>query len=1072
MTQSDSPDFEFDISNLDVEGDAPSTSEPGGDASAQGAESSSPATANAESETSDSEVGEVRKIPPANQPLRSRELGEDDLGADVFSEIDDTAEVSLDDVLEDLMDEVETFEAGGYVDSDEESVSDGSMSGESPDIFRMEDPDDSLINAIDPSAPVEAKSQQPAQEAPATVPVAEDPAPAPSPAPQAEQSTAGTSPPDEVAPVPASEAVSASPPPAPATETSPTVTAPTDAPSDQAQAEEPEPAVAEPEVEAKAEQPEIDGHEKVLFAAQEDPIAEPEAEADSSPAIEEDPSTEDSVAALPHQEQEDVPEEEEDLSDLLESIDEPRDEAEQADSTESEAPVAAESEAEDETVSAASDASAAVELDQEGAQLESASEAEQEADSVSILEEILEEDDEDVSPPPLPELEDDLGEEDLGDLLENIDELSVAPVEEEEPVAAAESQEKEKAVSEAPDEVAEADSQPQEADADEEGETVSVPSADDLLRQAGSLLSKDAAPAENASSLLDDAEEGETISMPDPASLIAEADSEEVPVFEEEEEEVEAMPDPQSLIAEAASGEGPVEASSGNVADRAGDLPPPPPAPVEIIDEDFLEEDNDASASADAPDALPGMTVIDDDEEVEETPESDESEASQEEMEVMDPFDAEISLEDFNEGLADADSFENSLLSEDAQPDSDAEEEAVVSAAEGKAEVVEMPKPSLWWRVTHSMSIAAGFALLGAGWVFTLWKQEIVEYFADQDLDGSSLISEIQAIGAQALGGFNESGLYRLEWVDSEVRRVAENEIRLHALVGAQLTESLYKQVPDTELEEVFGYDETSLIEALSYAQEHFPEMMRDFPTRPWETLYRMTATGEETVPLRVVYSLTRENAHSDWKLSNVKVDGYRGKLVWPVGKPADEFGERAYDIASSAFDDLYAEHAARAEEYVANIDLLRKSRDESAALLARQNRERRERVMMSLAQGAFFKGMAILGEDGEAAREVTMVITEIRDGGSLVKGVFQVDGEQTERSKHFVGTVGFEKSLSGAERGVLNVTTVSLDNPLAYEDSNPFFDANTVSRIRLKTDGFRLEGDLSDISLRMTRSM
>jgi hypothetical protein len=97
-------------------------------------------------------------------------------------------------------------------------------------------------------------------------------------------------------------------------------------------------------------------------------------------------------------------------------------------------------------------------------------------------------------------------------------------------------------------------------------------------------------------------------------------------------------------------------------------------------------------------------------------------------------------------------------------------------------------------------------------------------------------------------------------------------------------------------------------------------------------------------------------------------------------------------------------------------------------------------------------------------------VITETRNGGSMIKGILKLDSKQTP-SKHFTGVIDFEEKEDGEVQALLNLTTVGFaEQPGGKEPL--FFKPGTVSRIALKTDGYRLEGDGSDISLRLVRSL
>lgn len=1250
MNQSDSPDFEFDISNLEVEGDKAPASEKGeptpksepdqpsalsdketgeeaigqfeddGDeelkgfaiddmpdvsepsvSSVEGMGDEPPQPASSESESEDpTEPNPVTRIEPEKEAKPSRTMGEDDLGADVFAEMEsDPSMMSLDDVIDDLMEEVEEFEAGGFVDLDEEGVETQTEEGDG--LFKLDDPDDSLVHSVDPNA-IEAELEpEPAPSFPAPPVYFEIPAdpepeedepsnleepdqvpadsqPSPIPQPVAARKPAPT-------PEPAKPAAKQVPdfsdfeiPADPVLEESPKESVEPDLPEAVAEATEEEPIEAElvPEVQ-DVDEPETDleenassgdGFENVFFDAAEESVPEkvegaisPEEEAEAgvetpealseTPPVEAevDASNEDLSPEPEAPENADLePKSEEDLeSDDIESIGsdasddlETEPDEESLETTEEEevsAEESDESESEDEDLSALLDAISeeedeeleATESDSDDSTAEADSETEpspeiepegevdSEADDANEAEEIPADEEQSVEP----DAEDEGDEDDLSDLvaaaieedtieenaaeeeteLEELDsedeevaspsEESSEPEEDEEDAEPAAQLAPDLAILDEEDEISEElqDSDPEvEADADptpeEEPEAVSEESeepseeepepavalsSDDLLKQAGSLLDAEGGkkPLENANDLLNDLvvedDDDEVVAMPDPAAMIEEAEAEA-----DEDDEVVAMPDPASLLAEVEeeSEEAEEEVKSGNIADRAGDLPPPPPAPVEIIDEEPPEEDLQAApeeeeSTEDEFDAIAGLEEVSDEN----------SDETQSDEGTEDPFDKEISLEDFDEDLdglggLDADAAESQL-------ELSAEEAAAFAKekSEQATKVVEMPKPGLLWRLTHSLSIAAGLMLIGLASVLAVWKQQIVEYIEGRDLDGSALISEIKEIGTHALSDLDQNGLYRMKWVDSEVRRISENEIRLGALVGAQLQENLYRPVLESELDEAMQIDEASLLESLALAHDEYPEEISRYPEKPWKSLYRIAANKEEIVPLKVTYGLTRESEDADWELTKVKVAGYREELKWPEGQPRHAFGEDAYDVETEEFAKVFESYKKETDTFIAAIEKHQSA--EAAALLAkkREVERQRERVRMALAEGTYFNGVAIIGEDASDSRDIQLVITEVRGEGAFIKGVVKMGNSDAKTSKHFVGQLDFEETLSGQEQGFLKLTTVSVDLPEAPELETAFFEPRTISRMKLKADGFRLEGDSRDLSLRLTRS-
>lgn len=590
-------------------------------------------------------------------------------------------------------------------------------------------------------------------------------------------------------------------------------------------------------------------------------------------------------------------------------------------------------------------------------------------------------------------------------------------------------------------------------DGDDE-EIVAMPSAEDLLRHAGSLFNMGEAPA-----AIDD---DDAVGLPDFAAFSQELEeaapspSAAVAIDEEDEDgPFDVMPDPAALIAQAAAQSeqnSPPKAPkpfSGNVADRAGNLPPPPPAPVEIIDDDPLDVDPAPYIAPSAP--APQLQPLS--------------------PEIKDPFANDDALDGFNIGFENPDDLEDALSAQlIAAPEGRDGDD--LSGGSGRApKVAAPPKPSLLWRITHSLAVAAGLALIGIGWLLSAWRQEIMEYIDGRDLDASGLVAQIRQIGLHALEGFDEAGLYRMQWLDSDLRTVSRNEIRLHARIAAQLREDLYAPTFESYVEERFEIDFSQLDKARQAASGSAVGELPEPPEKPWESLYQLATPRGEILLLRAVYQIVREDSDSDWKFQGVRLAGYDQDLVWPSGQPRSKFGDRAFDVDSAAFANVLADYRERSENYVARVAALTDAAASSRVAALRELEERRQRVRQSMSKGAYFTGVAILGEDAADSEDVTMLITATEGDGAMVRGVFKQDGASAT-PKHFVGSLNFVSPAGGEEIGVLNVTTVAFEGEGGGLGGPPFFNPGTVSRIRLKTDGMQLEGDTPDISLRLHRAM
>ncbi len=646
----------------------------------------------------------------------------------------------------------------------------------------------------------------------------------------------------------------------------------------------------------------------------------------------------------------------------------------------------------------------------------------------------------------------------------------------------------------------------EESDETETSETPSLPSSDDLLKQASSVLNGDDAVDLDALSLEDESDLEEDIpAMPSPDSLISEASSntevsetssdqeasdsvEEVPSSDSNQEpakaseddddldeEVMAMPDPQALMNAAATGEkvdlpetepkaiddsgDEPEPQAANVADRGGELPPPPPAPVAIDDDDEIPEP--------------------------EVEENDESESG-----ASDPF-ADDSLDGFNTDEAgDVDSDQIESLSGDGEESSD---EAAFSIsdpidelqeleeledllpidqieAEETAEVVKFEKPSLVSRILRSTTLAASLFFVGLSIILSSYKLEVVEYLYGKDFDASLLSHRIAEVANEVLSGINEEGYYEMRSVHSRIKRVSSDEIRINMTVEAQLKKNLYLPISDDVAMEKFDFDPLELNEWQKVQEKDFPGVL-NVPHKPWEQLYRISEARGKTVPLKITYLLNRESKNAEWDLAEVRIRGEEGPLEWPEGEPMESFGDLAYDVESAKFAPVFGDYKEHSDWYVEKVRELSSESQRNAVRMAELKRKNEDRLIGALAQGSYFKGMAIVGDQAEDAREVFMVVTDTRDNGSLIKGIFKLH-ESDNYSKHFTGFLDFREHDNGEIEGLLKITTVAFEGERSYEALPQFFNPGTVTRINLRTDGHSLEGDSNDVSLRLVRTL
>lgn len=128
-----------------------------------------------------------------------------------------------------------------------------------------------------------------------------------------------------------------------------------------------------------------------------------------------------------------------------------------------------------------------------------------------------------------------------------------------------------------------------------------------------------------------------------------------------------------------------------------------------------------------------------------------------------------------------------------------------------------------------------------------------------------------------------------------------------------------------------------------------------------------------------------------------------------------------------------------------------------------------RQELIMSLSQGSYFKGVAILGETSKETRDISLIVTETRGDGELIKGLLKLEDEKVAFSKHFTGVLDIIEKEEDVQ-GRLDLTTVAFAGQPHDTPELTFFKPGTVSRIQMNTDGRSLEGDSDSISLRLMR--
>ena len=204
------------------------------------------------------------------------------------------------------------------------------------------------------------------------------------------------------------------------------------------------------------------------------------------------------------------------------------------------------------------------------------------------------------------------------------------------------------------------------------------------------------------------------------------------------------------------------------------------------------------------------------------------------------------------------------------------------------------------------------------------------------------------------------------------------------------------------------------------------------------------------------------------WVLSNLRLNGNGDGLDWTSILSKSAFEDGAVDVDAMEFAYYLRAYEKAGMAYLEKAKAYEKVWLASHSEKAERQQRLRQELIMSLSQGSYFRGVAILGEASEETREGSLVVTETRADGELIKGLFHLEGEDAS-AKHFTGVLDIAEDEE-AVQGHLELTTIAFAGQPYDTPELAFFKPGTVSRIQMNTDGRMLEGDSDTISLRLIR--
>lgn len=369
----------------------------------------------------------------------------------------------------------------------------------------------------------------------------------------------------------------------------------------------------------------------------------------------------------------------------------------------------------------------------------------------------------------------------------------------------------------------------------------------------------------------------------------------------------------------------------------------------------------------------------------------------------------------------------------------------------------------------QSLPLAAALAVLGIGLTAFSFKNEFFEWAVHGDTKGSSLIRSIARATNELFDQLGPDSPYEMAWMENEIKRVSNSELLVEVQIGAQLKVDLYQAVDDAVLYSKLPFD----LDELTEAAKNMKLIGRDdisIPPKRWNGLYRHSASKGALFPFSVSYRLLKSSTDSNWEISGMRMRQSEHGFAWSQGHPKAFFGESAMDISSNRFVISFRAYEKTGLDFLNKVTIAEK---EYLAMLdeaEEQAKEERQNLKMSVSQGSYFKGMVIAGDEGADASEVSLIITETRNDGEVIKGVLRLEKEESS-TKHFTGFFDVVENKQGAQ-GRLDLTTIAFSGQTSLGEIPTFFNPGTVSRITLQTDGYRMEGDADELSLRLFRSL
>ena len=524
-----------------------------------------------------------------------------------------------------------------------------------------------------------------------------------------------------------------------------------------------------------------------------------------------------------------------------------------------------------------------------------------------------------------------------------------------------------------------------------ESEASKVDPSDELLSRAGNILNggeTDIPEPEEEAEIADEDADG-LIDFPDPQSLLAEVDDQDQNLKEEGQEnadfsEVEpveseglvSMHDPQSLLKEA-SVDVQIDSNRGPGPESEG-----PTIESEDREEEIsLEEEFQGSEDYKEEDEEPVERNAE--------PEANELEESSEENDPPADDDGGLLFDDDAGDDPFLDSEDGFSISDD---DDDIDGVAAgfgggdVDSSRAKSGRVSQVSKYITWSVAASL-VFVGLSILGAS-----FKGPIVDLLAHGNVQETRIHRVVAKMTDEVFSSVKPGRPYDLAWIESEIQRVSDTEYRVVAKIGVRLEEDLYSPLEDSYVYSLLPFSKAELEGATAFADDssQLPADLQ-LPSLGWVRLYRKDGKKGEMFDFDAHYRITANgDQKGGWELSNLRINGSEDGLAWASMLSKSEFEDGSVEVDAMEFT-YYLEAFEKAGlAYLEEARAFEKIWIASKSEKAERLQKLRQELIMSLSQGSYFKGVAILGETSEETSDISLIVTETRGDGELIKGLLR----------------------------------------------------------------------------------